>query len=68
VTESYLVLSLAHAKVIVLEQEYWLRRKRQSLASAREAKSAEARLIHFDLAGRYSVLAADHRARHPVPL
>ena len=41
-----------------MEQRYWLRRKRASMAMARQAVSAEARLIHFDLAGRYSVKAA----------
>jgi hypothetical protein len=46
-------------EVIALEQEYWLRRTRESLAKAWKAESAEARLIHFDLAGRYSVRAAD---------
>jgi hypothetical protein len=45
--------------VIALDQEYWLRRTRESLAKAWKAESAEARLIHFDLAGRYSVRAAD---------
>lgn len=41
-----------------MDKKYWLRRKRASAAMAREATSAEARLIHFDLAGRYSVRAA----------
>jgi hypothetical protein len=58
VTESLLVLPLAHDKVIGLNKEYLLGRKRHSLAKAREARSAEARLIHFELAGRYSVQAA----------
>jgi len=52
-------------KVTVLEQEYWLRRTRESLAEAWRAESAEARLIHFDLAGRYSVRAADCGPRAP---
>lgn len=42
-----------------MEKHYWLRRKRSSLAKAQAAISAEARLIHFDLAGRYSVKAAN---------
>ena len=42
-----------------MEQRYWLKRERSSLAKANAATSAEARLIHFDLAGRYSVKAAD---------
>jgi hypothetical protein len=41
-----------------MEQAHWLRRKRASLANARAAGTAEARLIHYDLAGRYSVKAA----------
>ena len=39
------------------QQAYWLGRKRASLKSASAAASAEARLIHYDLAGRYSVKA-----------
>lgn len=41
-----------------MEQAHWLTRKRQSLANARAAVTSEARLIHYDLAGRYSVKAA----------
>ena len=39
-------------------KEYWIGRKRAAIAMARAATSAEARLIHYDLAGRYSVRAA----------
>jgi hypothetical protein len=46
------------AKVIAMEQSYWLGRKRASAANARRADSAEARLVHLDLAGRYSIKAA----------
>ena len=42
-----------------MDQEYWLRRKRASVASANDATSARARLAHFELAGRYSIKAAD---------
>ena len=42
-----------------MDQTYWLKRKRSSLAKAHTATSAEARLVHFDLAGRYSVKAAN---------
>lgn len=42
-----------------MDQRYWLQRKRSSLASAQGTSSAEARLIYYDLAGRYSVLAAN---------
>ena len=41
-----------------MEQAHWLRRKRASLAMARSAIGPEARLIHYDLAGRYSLKAA----------
>jgi len=41
-----------------MEQAYWLSRKRASVANARHAGGAEARLVHLDLAGRYSVKAA----------
>jgi hemoglobin len=50
-------------KVKILDQGYWLQRKRSSLASARSATSSEARLIYYDLAGRYSVRAANCGAR-----
>lgn len=46
-----------------MEREYWLGRKRASLAMARKSAGAVARLIHFDLAGRYSVKAANCRQR-----
>lgn len=38
---------------------YWLGRKRASLANAHAAIGAEARLIHYELAGRYSIRAAN---------
>lgn len=41
-----------------MEQTYWLGRKRASAANARSAASAQARLAHLELAGRYSVKAA----------
>jgi hypothetical protein len=41
-----------------MEQTYWLGRKRAAGLMARRATSAEARLVHFELAGRYSVRAA----------
>lgn len=43
---------------IPMEKAHWLGRKRASLANARAAATAEARLIHYDLAGRYSIKAA----------
>ena len=40
-----------------MEQAYWLSRKRASVQMARNADNSEARLVHYDLAGRYSVKA-----------
>jgi hypothetical protein len=40
-----------------MEQAYGLIRKRASVAMARNAISSEARLVHYDLAGRYSLTA-----------
>jgi len=40
-----------------MNERYWIGRKRAAMAMARSATSAEARLIHYDLAGRYSVNA-----------
>ena len=40
-----------------MEKAYWLSRRRASLKLARSAASAEARLVHYDLAGRYSLKA-----------
>lgn len=41
----------------MLEKAYWLGRKRASLKMARNATSAQARLTHYDLAGRYGLKA-----------
>ena len=46
-----------------MEQGYWLSRKRASLEAAKNAASSEARLAHYDLAGRYSVKAASAETR-----
>jgi hypothetical protein len=50
---------------MIMEKAYWLGRKRTSLKSAQNAVSAQARLIHYDLAGRYSLkaLSAETQAR-----
>jgi hypothetical protein len=40
-----------------MEKAYWLSRKRASLKLAQNAAGSEARLIHYDLAGRYSLKA-----------
>ena len=41
-----------------MKKRYWIGRKRAAMAMARAATSAEARLIHYDMAGRYSIKAA----------
>ena len=53
------MLPLAHARSVQMEQKYWLKRERASVAKANSASNAEARLIHFDLAGRYALKAVD---------
>ncbi|MEP6982034.1 MAG: hypothetical protein ABI853_00125 [Sphingomicrobium sp.] len=40
-----------------MEKTHWLSRKRASLKLAKEAANSEARLVHYDLAGRYSLKA-----------
>jgi hypothetical protein len=40
-----------------MEKAYWLSRNRASQRSAQNAASSEARLVHYDLAGRYSLKA-----------
>ncbi len=42
-----------------MEKSYWLGRRRSAVAMARIATTAKVRLIHYDLAGRYSVMAAN---------
>ena len=51
-----------------MEQAYWLERERDSLAYARAATFPDVRLIHQDLARRYSIKAAEAGAdaRHLV--
>lgn len=45
-----------------MDRTYWIGRERAALAMARAAATAEARLIHYELAGRYSI-----RAAHSLP-
>ena len=52
------MLPLAALKVNIMEQSYWLGRRRQAAAMARQADSSRARLVHLDLAGRYAIKAA----------
>jgi hypothetical protein len=58
-----------------MEKAYWLSRKRASLKLAQNASSSEARLVHYDLAGRYSLkamsaetMAIDLAASLPPPI
>ena len=46
-----------------MERKYWLGRKHAAMGMARGATSAQARLIHYELAGLYSIKAA----RSPIP-
>jgi hypothetical protein len=46
-----------------MEKAYWLARKKASLELAEAAASSEARLIHYDLAGRYGLKANSTEAR-----
>lgn len=41
-----------------MEKTYWLGRKRAAMAMARDATCSEARLVHYEQAGRHSVRAA----------
>ena len=40
-----------------MEKAYWLSRQSGSLKSAQNATTSNARLVHYDLAGRYSLKA-----------
>jgi hypothetical protein len=42
-----------------MDQAYWLERERVSMVHARAATLADVRLIHYDLAHRYSIKAAN---------
>lgn len=42
-----------------MERKYWIRRMHAAMAMARRARTAESRLVHYDLAGRYSIKAAN---------
>ena len=41
-----------------MDKIYWIGRKRAAMAMARDAATSQARLIHYELAGRYSIKAA----------
>lgn len=46
-------------EVTNMDKAYWIRRKRTAMAAARAALTSEARLFHYDMAGRHSVRAAN---------
>lgn len=48
-----------------MENRYWTGRKRAAMTMARNATTAEARLIHYEMAGRYSLKAA-HSLPFPI--
>lgn len=50
-------LPCSRSQETIMEKAYWLSRKRASLKLAQGATSSEARLAHYELAGRYSVKA-----------
>jgi hypothetical protein len=41
-----------------MEKRYWIGRKRSAMKMARAARTSQARLIHYELAGLYSIKAA----------
>jgi hypothetical protein len=49
-------------EITIMKQAYWLNRKRASVHMARDATKSEARLVHYDLAGRYSLKAMSAEA------
>ena len=42
-----------------MDQAYWLKRERDALANARAATFVDVQLIHYGLAHRYSIEAAN---------
>ena len=48
-----------------MDKTYWLGRKRAAMAMARGADGSAARLIHYEMAGRYSIKAAQAVAPPP---
>lgn len=50
-----------------MDEDYLIDRIRTSLEMARSAAGSAARLVHFELAGRYSLLAAKFAA-DPAPV
>jgi hypothetical protein len=44
-----------------MDKTYWIDRQRDALVMARGAATSEARLAHYELAGRYGIRAAHSR-------
>lgn len=42
-----------------MDRKYWMGRMQAAMTMARQASTAESRLIHYDMAGRYSIKAAN---------
>lgn len=42
-----------------MDEKYWIARKRSAMAMARAAPSGETGLLHYELAGRHSIKAAE---------
>lgn len=42
-----------------MDRKYWIGRMHAAMTMARQASTAESRLIHYDMAGRYSIKAAN---------
>jgi hypothetical protein len=44
-----------------MDHSYWIGRMHAAVTMARRAATAESRLVHYELAGRYSIRAAHCR-------
>ena len=47
-----------------MDQAYWLKRERDAIANARAASFPDVQLIHYGLAQRYSIEAANAGRQH----
>ena len=48
-------------------QAYWLKRQQSALDMAKIADGAQTRLVHYELAGHYSIRAAQSAAAQLLP-
>ena len=51
-----------------MDKAFWLRRQQESSDMAQSATSSAARLIHLEVAGRYSIEAANVELRLHLPV